>query len=435
MRIAVLTNGTRGDIQPYLSLGEELASRGHSVVLTVNKNLAAWAARSGLEIVSTEPDIEALFRPEDTRRAVARGDTLSVIKILVASIRASRRELIRACIHATQGADLIISTVLTAYLATAIAESSGIPHAVATTMPLQPTRQWTNLGWPIRDFGVATLNRLSHSLVIDMGWRLARDDLREARAMLGLSTLKRRPRWEELPSLQLYSPSLCARPADWDAKHEITGACGLPRALRQRLGEGSVSEAFKTWLDAGDAPVFFGFGSMPIRDPSVLLHAIAEVTRTRGLRALIGAGWSEYSGRDLPPHVFVAPVFDYDAVFARCRAAVHHGGSGTTAASLRAGLPTFVTSMISDQAFWGWRVQQLGVGTTLPFQKLNRRRLGRALDVLLSEPTQRRARELGAKLRAERGAQCAADVVERWGRDAGQASTRGDWGGAAGYRS
>jgi UDP:flavonoid glycosyltransferase YjiC (YdhE family) len=75
------------------------------------------------------------------------------------------------------------------------------------------------------------------------------------------------------------------------------------------------------------------------------------------------------------------------------------------------------------------------VGTTLPFRKLNRRRLGRALDVLLSEPTQRRARELGAKLRAENGAQCAADVVERWGRDAGQASTRGDWGGAAGYRS
>ena len=144
MRIAVLTNGTRGDLQPYLSLGEELAGRGHSVVLTVNKNLAAWAARSGLEIVSTEPDIEALFRPEDTRRAVARGDTLSVVKILVASIRASRRELIRACIHAAQGADLILSTVLTTYLGTAIAESSGIPHAVATTMPLQPTRQWTN---------------------------------------------------------------------------------------------------------------------------------------------------------------------------------------------------------------------------------------------------------------------------------------------------
>jgi sterol 3beta-glucosyltransferase len=422
MRIAVLCYGTRGDIQPFLSLGDELVRRGHSVVLTANKNLAGWAARSGLPIIASEPDMEAWFKRPSTQRAAARGQTLSILRSIVAAQREAWMDMMRACSEACAGADLVVSSVLSVYLAMSLVESSRAVHVTACTMPLHPTRSWTNLSWPVRDFGVAQLNRLTHAVGIELGWLLARSDVQDARSLLGLAPLARRPRWEELPSVHLYSPSLCERPSDWDAKHEIVGACSLSSAQRLRLGEDALPAALESWLDAGDPPLFFGFSSMPIPDPASLVRDIAVVTRQRGLRALIVAGWSDYQALpSWPAHVFVAPVLDYDAVLSRCCAAVHHGGSGTTWATLRAGLPTLITSMIADQPFWGWRVQQLGVGETMPFSQLTRRRLARALDTLLAEPTRHRARELATRLSAEHGAARAADALERAARKAGVA--------------
>ncbi len=109
--------------------------------------------------------------------------------------------------------------------------------------------------------------------------------------------------------------------------------------------------------------------------------------------------------------VRVAGETDHAALFARCEAAVHHGGAGTTHGSLRAGLPTLICSVFADQPFWGHRVAKLDVGTTFPFQKLEESRLLAGLKHLRRDDVRERAQKLGAALRQERGLEEVADVL------------------------
>lgn len=414
MRIALLAYGSRGDIQPMVAVADELRQRGHSVVMTANTNLAPWAARAGVEVVPCPPDIEAFLHSDEARGFLADGRTTTFTRALAEVERAANAGIVAALTRASAGADLILSTILTAMRAVYIAEKTRARHRLLMTMPVQPTRAWPTIFTPLRDLGLGVANRWSHHLFLELFWHRMRAPLRETAALLGVRTPARRPRVEHIPSAHVYSPLLAPRPADWNPAHVVTGFCAMSPALRARLGEGALPAELAAWLDAGPPPVFFGFGSIPVRDPAAMLATVAALARRRRIRALVGAGWTRYATTALPDDVFVAPAFDHDRVLPRCRAAVHHGGAGTTAAALRAGLPTLVTSVFTDQPFWGWRVQQLGVGTTLPFQRINAERLDQALAVLLDPVTTARARRLGERLRAEDGTAATADQIERW---------------------
>jgi UDP:flavonoid glycosyltransferase YjiC (YdhE family) len=218
--------------------------------------------------------------------------------------------------------------------------------------------------------------------------------------------------------VELYSGDVAPRPSEWHRRHEVVGWQTLPADLRTRLGE-DVPAGLSAWLDAGSAPVFFGFGSTPVADPGAMLRDIARLTEERGLRGLVCAGWSDFrdDGDPLPDHLYTANGFDFDAVLPRCRAAVHHGGSGTTASVLRAGLPSVVAGVLGDQAYWAWRIEQLGAGVRLPFQKITAARLGAAVDAALACAAP--AKALGARVSSTAANAAAADVVERWAAELG----------------
>ena len=134
-----------------------------------------------------------------------------------------------------------------------------------------------------------------------------------------------------------------------------------------------VSTPLRDWLAAGDPPVFFGFGSMPVRDPAEIVSIITEVSQRLGVRSLISAGWGRLHALEPDnPAVTVVGAVDHGAVLPLCIAAVHHGGAGTLAASLGAGIPTLVCSVFADQPFWGARLIDVGVGAHLPFKDLDR---------------------------------------------------------------
>ncbi|OGQ09703.1 MAG: hypothetical protein A2138_09615 [Deltaproteobacteria bacterium RBG_16_71_12] len=150
--------------------------------------------------------------------------------------------------------------------------------------------------------------------------------------------------------------------------------------------------------------MFFGFGSMPVREPERVLSLLGEVSTALGVRALVGAGWSSLASRDATGRVFVAPAFDHDAILPRCRAAVHHGGAGTTHAALRAGLPAVVCHFLVDQPYWARRLMALGVGARVPYRRLTADRLTHVLRPLLDPAVKARAAALGSALHAEDGA-------------------------------
>jgi UDP:flavonoid glycosyltransferase YjiC (YdhE family) len=172
-----------------------------------------------------------------------------------------------------------------------------------------------------------------------------------------------------------------------------------------------------SWIAAGTPPICFGFGSMPVESPADTVEMISAACAELGERALVCAGSSDFS--DVPhfDHVKVVGAVNYAAVFPACRAVVHHGGSGTTAASLRAGVPTLILSMDINQTLWGGQVKRLKVGTGRRFSATTRESLVADLRRILAPQYATRSRELAARMTtpAESVAK-AADLVESFAR-------------------
>lgn len=418
MRVAILAHGSRGDIQPMVALGDELRRRGHSVVMTVNENLAAWVARAGIDVVPMKPDMNALLTSDAARKNMARGKVLAFLKAMTLEEREANRSIIDACVTAAEGADLVISTITTVYRGECLAKAFGVPHRTSSVYPVLDAGNHASFLSPVRDLRLRWLNLASWRL-LDVGfWQESKPNIDEMCDVLGIARFRRRPNVELIPSVAMFSGDVASRPAEWHQRHEVVGWQALSADLRARLGE-DVPPGLDAWLDAGSAPVFFGFGSTPVADPSAMLHDVARLTRERGVRGLICAGWSDFGagGAELPDHLHLANNVDFDAVLPRCRAAVHHGGSGTTASVLRAGLPSVIAGVLADQAYWAWRVEKLGAGVRLPFHKITADRLGAALDAALERAAQ--AKELGARVSANTERTTAADVVERWAAELG----------------
>ncbi len=423
MRLTIVTWGTRGDVQPYVALGHELARRGHRVLVAANENHVAWVRRAGLDVAPLPLDTQAALESAEARAWLARGDTGRFMKWLAALEHERRHALADGLVAACDGADAVVSCYLLVHRAAAVAERADRPIVPVYTFPVERTAAYASPylknGVPRLPLGL--LRRATHDLVARVVERGQRPDLAELRRRLGLPALTSPARAalaaRGVRATYVFSPEVLPPPADWPEGTALTGYCRLPAELRARLGEAEPPPGLAAWLAAGPAPVYFGFGSMPVLDPAGMLGTVRAVCRELGTRALVGAGWSRAlaaaQGRDASDDVFVAAAFDHDAILPRCRAAVHHGGAGTTGASLAAGLPTVVASVFGDQPLWGHRVAALGVGETFPFQRLDERRLRAALVRVTALAVTDRARALGARLRAEDGVTATADVVLR----------------------
>ncbi len=413
MHVAILAAGTRGDLQPVLAIGDELTRRGHAVAVTVNEDLAPWVRRSGLTTVPMDFDVATFLQSDEGQQLLASGRFGALTRAIAERDRAANDSIVEACRTAADGADVVLSTLPMAYRGAAIGAAAAIPAGTLLYWPNHPTGDWASPISPARTLGSRALNRASHRMLHELLWRQNKANTDAMCDALGIPRFRHRPRHETGPALHAYSARLASSP-DLPANQTVVGTTVLSPELRERLGEDAMPGDLDAWLADGPEPVYFGFGSMPVLDPAALLADVAAITAQRGVRGLVAAGSTAYRDVDLPEHVFLAGgAFDHDRVLPRCRAAVHHGGSGTTAAVLRAGLPSVVLSLFVDQPFWGWRVQRAGAGVTLPFRRLTADRLGDALDRVLTAPYAEAAAALGIRLRAEDGTGPAADVLER----------------------
>jgi sterol 3beta-glucosyltransferase len=260
-------------------------------------------------------------------------------------------------------------------------------------------------------------NLASHSRFQRTYWRSMAADINSFRADLGLppTTTPTAIRLAAAGTLELqaYHPALVPDLNDYPRQRPLVGFLTPDRVLRRRLAEWDVDPALDAWLSGGDPPVFFGFGSMPIIDPAGTMSMIATTADRLGVRVLIGAGWSRFDPPTGADRVRVAAgALNYDRVLPRCRVAVHHGGSGTVAASVAAGIPTFVCSLVADNPFWGARIEQLGIGVHQRFADLTPDRLEAGLRRALDPGIATRSREIGVAVRADtRTADRAADLV------------------------
>ncbi len=415
MRITIIAYGTRGDVQPAIALGKALTTRGHVVRVLAGATFHDWIRAHGLEPGQTGVDIQKIMESEGGVAWVEEGhNPLRQVQLMKALLDQSGWPQAWDAWLAAQDADLLISGFTSDVYATAIAEKLGIRHV---RMLLQPTfttrdgRALLSAPFPTRRSHVN--HWFAKTIMEPFPWRLLGEITTRLRRELslpaqtaGANAAVRRA----LPTLLAYSPAVVPHPDDWPATAHTTGYWFLDEDKNWQ-----PPEALQRFLDAGQPPIYIGFGSMTGRDPDRMTRLIRDAVAQSGERALVAAGWSGLGAGDLPEHVHPIGLTPHPWLFARVAGVVHHGGAGTTAAGLRAGAPTLIIPHFADQPFWGQRVHALGVGPRpIPRQHLTADRLAAGLRELRASPLRERAAALSARICAEDGLDQAVGHIARW---------------------
>jgi cytochrome P450/UDP:flavonoid glycosyltransferase YjiC (YdhE family) len=418
MRITLFAHGTRGDVAPMVALGWQLARRDHDVTVTVPAEFREFTERAGLRTAPLPFDLTAWLSTAEGQRLLHRGG-IRLMRRMTREYSRHADAFDEAYEAAAQGAEALVGTILTYDRALVLGDALRIPVATVYQVPIGLSSEYPSLLMTRGGFRSSLVCRGSHELAERLWWRGTAQTTNAFRQKLGLprcskSTFRRLQHPGAL-GLHTFSPSLFPRPGDWGDHLEITGAWEMPAALRSSLGE-ELPADLQAWLDAGDAPIFFGFGSMPVLDPQPLLDDVIGVTAALGRRAIVSENCVSPAGSGaLPEQVRVVGALDHDRLFPQCAAVVHHGGVGSTTASVRAGRPTMVCSVFGDQPWWGEQMRRLGVGTHVPFRKLNRDALTSGLRTILAPEVDARARALGTAIQAEGdGLPTAAQLLEDW---------------------
>jgi sterol 3beta-glucosyltransferase len=418
VRVALVSLGSRGDVQPYVCLARALADSGHAVRVIAPRNGEEMARLADVPFRALPIDVHAMKLAEPAQRMLASGRITTFARWLASEMKARAPELRRTLVSETESVDLIVSHVLLADHCATIAAARGVAHVPLHLTPFLPSRGFPSVGVTQRGRWrqLGPLNYVSHQLVLEMVWRMSRDDVSTLRRELGVppasrSVIRTIARGEA-PCLLAYSQTVFPSPGDWPSSARPVGFLAPWPDLRARLGEQGVPSELDDWLQAGRPPVFLGFGSTPVLDGPRQLRTIRATLDNLGVRGILAAGWSglEAAGDKT---LFVIDEVDHQSLLPRCAAAVHHGGAGTTHASLAAGTPTLISSVFGDQPFWGAQCQHLGVGATIPFAKLNTQRLTSGLRAILDSKVATRAHEVARRMGNEDGIAAAVANLEQ----------------------
>jgi sterol 3beta-glucosyltransferase len=410
MRIALVSAGTRGDIQPFVALAQGLASAGEEVVLAAPLDAEALVRGYGVEYRPLQADYQALMESDAARGMLA--NPLRAGRYLGSTVVPMLEALTRGAWEAAQGADVLVfhPKILGA---PDIAERLGIPCFVASPSPsLVPTRAFPVVGAATRDLG-GTLNRLSYAAVRGITIPFFGMLKRFRRDVLGLRprSLLAHPFHAEgrpLPVLHPISEQVLPRPSDWPANAHLTGYW-----FTREADAWAPPAELTRFLEAGAPPVYVGFGSIAGTDPARTTALVLDAVGRSGQRAILATGWGGLQPADVPPSAHVLRSAPHEWLFARVAAVVHHGGAGTTAAGLRAGRPSVICPFFGDQPFWGARVHAIGAGPEpLPQRTLTAERLGDAIRAAAADAAMRtRAEQIGAAIRAEDGVGRAVGII------------------------
>lgn len=403
MRIAIVTNGSTGDVLPYIALGRRLLAAGHEVWLCSADKYAAEAKARGLPFVPCWPWNDERHR-ERMEELLAERDPVRHLDIMYGRARKEIVAAVPAVVDATSRAELIVSHSL-AIGGYAAARRHGTPLVTGHLFDgIIPSAAMSPFG-----VNLGPLNRAAWALVGRTVRQKTDPVFNEALASVGLPPERDvlfSASHSRLLNLVAISPAVCRLSPLSDRPYQLTGSWFDD-------DETEPDRALAAFVEAGPPPVVIGFGSMRGIDGREWTRRLVEGVGQR--RAVLQMGWANLGDGELPPNIFRAGAVSHGWLFPRAAAVIHHGGAGTTAAVMRAGVPSAVVSFLGDQPTWGKRIARLGVGTpAVRFSRFSASWLDRTLQRLTSDPQMKaRAVELGTRIRAEDGLGEAVAAIER----------------------
>ncbi|MFC7490525.1 MULTISPECIES: glycosyltransferase [unclassified Knoellia] len=361
MKVNILAAGSRGDVQPMVALGVGLTRAGHDVTLCAGDDFEDLVSRHGVRFVPAGVHIGDLIASPLGVEWLGHSsrNPFHELAALRRFVRASTQGYAGALVPLVGSADLWVSGLLTVHTVDALVSVGGGRHVVAELAPMRPTRAASATLAPAVHkrssianvvAGQATLQAISSVFSLP-GDRV--------RAELGLPQTGRRGflgAIRRTPGVLAASPLVVPPPADWGGNPRPTGYWFLDEEVTS-----APERELAAYLAQGPRPTYVGFGSMSTREAVATSAMVAEAARAAGVRVVLHEGAAGLGSTD---DEWVRCVGDvpHGWLFEQVAGVVHHGGAGTTAAALRAGVPQAVVSHIGDQPYWGRRVWELGVG-------------------------------------------------------------------------
>jgi sterol 3beta-glucosyltransferase len=405
MKFIVATYGTEGDVRPFAALCRGLMDAGHEARLLADAATLGSAQALGVPTTALSGDIRGTVSADHAiSGVVAKGGGFNDTARALAKIANENAESwLRTIIEVGESCDAILAAGLATFVGFSAAEYLGVKSIGSGMVPITPTAAFPSPLLP-PNWVPRLLNRASHGFVNDMLWKAFRDKTNAARAMFKLPP--RKAIWTGRPMVYGVSPNLLPAPADWPANKHLCG---------QWLTGSSAwtaPPALKDFLDAGEAPVYIGFGSMTGFDKARLLDTIIEAMT--GRRALFYPGWSGIDPKAFPDNFLVIDDTPHDWLFPRTAAVIHHGGSGTSHSAARAGVPSIVIPFAVDQFFWAERLRLAGVTpAAVDGRRPKVEAFVNALGFAATARIRNHARVLGETMRAENGVADAIATLER----------------------
>ncbi|KAM1039161.1 hypothetical protein ACFX13_034478 [Malus domestica] len=416
LQIVMLIVGTRGDVQPFVAIGKRLQEYGHRVRLATHANFKDFVLTAGLEFypLGGDPKVLAGYMVKNKGFLPSGPSEISIQRQQLREIIFS---LLPACKEPDPDskvpfkAEAIIANP-PAYGHSHVAEALKVPLHIFFTMPWTPTNEFPH---PLSRVTQPIGYRLSYQIVDALIWLGIRDMINEFRKKM----LKLRPitylsgnysSQPDVPHGYIWSPHLVPKPKDWGPNIDVVGFCFLDLASNYE-----PPEPLAKWLEAGDEPVYIGFGSLPLQEPEKMTDIILQALEITGQRGIINRGWGGL-GNSVEPSdsVYLVDNCPHDWLFKRCSAVVHHGGAGTTAAGLKAACPTTIIPFFGDQPFWGERVHARGVGPApIPVEEFSLDKLVDAIRFMLDPKVKECAIEIAKAMDNEDGVRGAVKAFHR----------------------
>ncbi len=415
--ITLLTSGTRGDVIPYIALGLGLRDAGCNVRVAAPIGFEQLIEPSGLAF--------APFEGNPSELMVNRSDPLTMGRNIFRSINSTRNFLAQAralyprmlqtAADACRGSDALVHG-LPALWGEHIAEFLRVPGIRAVLQPLAPTREFASALLPFRFNFLGIGNRLTHWISTQAIWLSFRLEInRTRRTHFNLPRAHwldpaLRPFPDQPRTLNGFSERILPRPKDWNEKQVITGywRASELRRLAADDPEQQIVRAQKFIERSPQNTIAIGLGSPGTKDFPHVINIIEEALIQSDARAVLTIP-SRYHSQIKSNDILPVGYIPHEWLYPRVRAAAHHGGAGTTSASLHAGIPTIALPLAIDQFFWGERIHKIGVGPKpIPQRSSNAGKLSAAIRIALwNEATRARAKEVSVALGLEDGVQAA----------------------------
>ena len=416
MKITINTFGTRGDIQPYIALGLGLRQAGHSVRIVTHQIFDAFVKEYGLNCYPLHLDPRQVLLNEALSELGH--NTFRINRWMRENFKPALRDIFEATLTANRDAELMLNSGLS-LAGWHVAEKLDILALATYLWPVTPSRHLPAATGTIPPTWLpfrGTINYLSTKLSNQLFFHLMLPLINQCRKeVLDLHPKKAREYWSldsarnATALIYGYSSAVIPKPPDWSSNQQITGYWFLD-TMKQYQPETALLD----FLANGPPPIYVGFGSMVDREQEAISQIVIEALRKTGQRGILLGGWSELGSGNLPDSIFRVDTVSHDWLFPRVAAVVHHGGAGTTAAGLRAGVPSVIVPSFGDQFFWGWRVQELRVGPRpIPRNKLTAVKLAGAIQQAIGdEVIKHKAAQVGQQICAENGVGTAVNLIE-----------------------